>query len=171
MHIMASSVRILGIDPGLSRCGYAVIDYDGRTPDPVEYGLIKTSPKDETTKRLGEIHKEIGRVIDEFKPDEFAIERVYFHRNVSTAIDVAMVMGALISLAVERGLIARQYTPLQIKRAITGAGRASKDQVQKMIRILYKLEEIPKPPDVADALAAALTHAHMRNHPEDRSVG
>lgn len=168
---MPSSVRIIGIDPGLSRCGYAVIDYDGRTPDPVEYGLIKTSPKDETPKRLGEIYTEIGRVIDEFKPDEFAIERVYFHRNVSTAIDVAMVMGALISLAVERGLIARQYTPLQIKKAITGAGRASKDQVQKMIQIHYKLEEIPKPADVADALAAALTHAHMRNYPEDRSVG
>lgn len=167
---MPSRVRIIGIDPGLSRCGYAVIDYDGRTPDPVEYGLIKTNPKDDTPKRLGEIHTEIGRIIDEFSPDEFAIERVYFHRNVSTAIDVAMVMGALISMATQRGIKARQYTPLQIKRAMTGAGRASKEQVQKMVQVHFRLSEIPKPPDVADALATALTHAHMRTWPEDKSV-
>jgi crossover junction endodeoxyribonuclease RuvC len=171
MNVMPSLVRIIGIDPGLSRCGYAVIDYDGRNPDPVEYGLVKTNPHDETTKRISEIQTEIGRIIDEFKPDEFAIERVYFHRNVSTAINVAMVMGALISLATQRGISARQYTPLQIKRAITGAGRASKEQVQKMIQVHYRLAELPKPADVADALATALTHAHMRTWPEDRSVG
>lgn len=168
---MPSRIRIIGIDPGLSKCGYAVIDYDGRVPYPIEYGLIKTNSKDETTKRLSEIHTEIGRIIDEFKPDEFAIERVYFHRNVSTAIDVAMVMGALISMATQRGIAARQYTPLQIKRAITGAGRASKDQMQKMVQVHFRLSELPKPPDVADALATALTHAHMRSWPEDRSVG
>jgi crossover junction endodeoxyribonuclease RuvC len=170
MQYMQSRVRIIGIDPGLSRCGYAVIDYDGRNPDPVEYGIIKTSPDDKTENRLCEINAEVKRIIDEFKPDELAIERVYFYKNVSTAIDVAMVMGALISMATERGMIVRQYTPLQIKLAITGVGRASKEQVQKMIQVHFKLSEIPKPVDASDALATALTHAHMRSFPEDKSV-
>jgi len=164
-------VRILGIDPGLSKCGYAVIDYDGRSPHPVEYGLIKTVNKKRTPIRLGEIIDELRDVIREFHPSECAIERVYFHRNVSTAIDVAMVMGAAIVLAMENGIDTHQYAPLQIKRAITGVGRASKDQVQKMVTIHYNLDAIPKPPDVADALAVALTHAHLRNAPEDASVG
>jgi len=165
------NIRILGIDPGLSRCGYAVIDYDGRNAETVEYGLIKTSPKEDTSDRLSEIAVEIGRIIDEHKPAELAIERVYFHRNVSTAIDVAMVMGAAIVLAKQSGMAAKQYAPLQIKRAIVGVGRASKEQVQKMVMMHYGLEVMPKPPDVADALAVALTHAHLRNFPEDASVG
>ncbi len=164
-------MRIIGIDPGLGKCGYAVIDYDGRRPRPVEYGLIKTSPKDPTTMRLSEIAAELGRVIDEFHPHECAVERVYFHRNVSTAIDVAMVAGAAIVLAVGKGLEAKQYAPLQVKRAIAGTGRADKKQMQKMVTALYDLDGIPSPPDVADALAIALTHAHLRNAPEDASVG
>jgi crossover junction endodeoxyribonuclease RuvC len=144
-------VRIIGIDPGLSRCGYAVIDYDGRKPETVEFGLIRTSAKDPATKRLSEIIEELGRVIDEYEPAECAVERVYFHRNVSTAIDVAMVMGAALVLAVKKGLEAKQF--------------------QKMVTALYQLDEIPKPPDVADALAVALTHAHLRNAPEEASVG
>jgi len=164
-------VRIIGIDPGLSRCGYAVIDYDGRKPETVEFGLIRTSAKDPAAKRLSEIVEELGRVIDEYGPAECAVERVYFHRNVSTAIDVAMVMGAALVLAAGKGLEAKQYAPLQIKRAIVGTGRADKRQVQKMVMALYQLDEIPKPPDVADALAVALTHAHLRNAPEEASVG
>ncbi|HDS29979.1 MAG TPA: crossover junction endodeoxyribonuclease RuvC [Firmicutes bacterium] len=165
------SVRILGIDPGLNKCGYAVIDYNGRSPKPVEYGLIRTKPKTPIAGRLHEIIVELGRIIDEFKPDECAVERVYFHRNVSTAIDVAMVMGAAIVLACEKGLVARQYAPLQVKRAIVGTGRADKNQVQRMVMALYRLESMPKPPDVADALAVALTHAHLRNSPENAAVG
>lgn len=168
---MAATVRILGIDPGLAKCGYAVIDYDGRTPVPVEYGLIRTKAGVPIPTRLHEIVSELGRIIDEFKPDECAVERVYFHRNVSTAIDIAMVMGAALALACEKGLTARQYAPLQIKRAIVGTGRADKRQVQHMVTALYRLDEIPKPPDVADALAVALTHAHMRNAPEEAAVG
>ncbi len=164
-------VRILGIDPGLAKCGYAVIDYDGRAPRAVEYGLIKTKAKTPIPTRLHEIVRELEQIIDEFKPEECAVERVYFHKNVSTAIDVAMVMGAAIVLASEKGLSTRQYAPLQIKRAIVGNGRADKRQVQKMVAALYDLDEIPKPPDVADALAVALTHAHMRNAPEEAAVG
>jgi crossover junction endodeoxyribonuclease RuvC len=161
---VVNSVRILGIDPGLSRCGYAVIDFDGRFPSPVEYGLVKTSPKEPVPKRVCEIAQVLGHILDEFHPDECAIERVYFHRNVSTAIDVAMVMGAALVLAVERGLPFEQYAPLQVKRAIVGVGRADKLQMQKMVAIHYKLSELPKPPDVADALAVALTHAYLRNY-------
>ena len=168
---MPEKVRILGVDPGLSRCGYAVIDYDGRHPEPIEYGHITTKPKTQTGIRLYEITCEIERIIDEFHPVECAIERVYFHRNVSTAIDVAMVMGAVLVLAIEKNLITRQYAPLQIKRAIVGNGRAEKRQVQLMVKSLYKLEDLPKPPDVADALAVALCHAHMRLAPVDSSVG
>ena len=171
MQYVAPTVRILGIDPGLSRCGYAVIDYDGRTPGAVEYGLIKTDSSKSTVDRLSEIVAELAKVIDEFSPVECAIERVYFHRNVSTAIDVAMVMGAALVLAVDKGLDAKQYAPLQIKRAICGNGRADKRQVQRMVTTLYSLDEIPSPPDVADALAVALTHAHLRNAPQEASVG
>lgn len=153
----------MGIDPGLSRCGYAVIDYDGRNATPVEYGLIRTRSCDPVSLRLQEIHNEICGIIEEFKPCECAFERVYFFRNVSTAIDVAMVTGALVVLAVEKGMLTCQYAPLQIKRAIVGTGKADKHQVQKMVVALYKLEDLPKPPDVADALAVALTHAHLRN--------
>lgn len=168
---MAKSVRILGIDPGLGRCGYAVIDYDGRQGRPVEFGMIRTKPEDPVAVRLREIIDELGRIIDEFRPTECAVERVYFHRNVSTAIDVAMVMGAALVLASERGLIARQYAPLQIKRAIVGTGRADKRQIQKMVESLCDLDETPRPVDAADALAVALTHAHLRNSPEDAAVG
>jgi crossover junction endodeoxyribonuclease RuvC len=168
---MSGTVRILGIDPGLSKCGYAVIDYDGRSPEPVEYGLIRTKAHTPIPVRLHEIITELGRIIDEYKPDECAVERVYFHRNVSTAIDVAMVMGAALVLACERGLVARQYAPLQVKRAIVGTGRADKRQMQHMVTALYRLDEIPRPPDVADALAIALTHAHLRNAPEQAAVG
>ena len=163
---VAKHVRILGIDPGLSRCGYAVIDYDGRTPTPVEYGLIRTSPSIATPSRLHEIITELRRIIREFSPSEIAVERVYFFRNVSTAIDVAMIIGAALVLGIDEGLSAKQYAPLQVKRAIVGTGRADKNQVQRMVMALYNLDEIPKPPDVADALAIALTHAHLRNAPE-----
>ena len=168
---MKGEVRIIGIDPGLSRCGYAVIDYDGRKPVPVEFGLIKTSPKESTPRRLHEIVCELRRIIREHKPTECAVERVYFFRNVSTAIDVAMIMGASIVLGMEEGLIVRQYAPLQIKRAIVGTGKAEKHQVQKMVTALYCLESLPKPPDVADALAVALTHAHLRKSVENMAVG
>ncbi len=171
MPDVADRVRILGIDPGLSRCGYAVIDFDGRNAHAVEYGLIRTGSKEPTAVRLSEIISEIVKVIEEFHPDECAIERVYFHRNVSTAIDVAMVMGAAIVAAMDRNLDTKQYAPLQIKRAVVGVGRASKEQVQKMVMMHYRLDEIPKPADVADALAVALTHAYLRNSYEDASVG
>jgi crossover junction endodeoxyribonuclease RuvC len=148
-----------------------VIDYDGRTPVPIEYGLIRTSPSMPTPQRLHEIVGELRDVIREFKPVECGVERVYFFRNVSTAIDVAMIIGAALVLGVEEGLVVRQYAPLQIKRAIVGVGRADKNQVQRMIMALYGLDIMPKPPDVADALAVALTHAHLRNAAEDASVG
>lgn len=168
---MAELVRILGIDPGLRRCGYAVVDFDGRSPSAVEYGLIRTSAEEPSSKRVCEIVIELKNVIREFRPSECAIERVYFHRNVSTAIDVAMVTGAILNMAEEMGLVTRQYAPLQIKRAITGAGRADKTQIQKMVMALYHLEEMPKPPDLADALAVALTHCHLRNAPIESQAG
>ncbi len=171
MDPVTSKVRILGIDPGLSRCGYAVIDYDGRTASHIEYGLIRTKPSQATTERLSEIIEEMKNVIDEHEPDEFAIERVYFHRNVSTAIDVAMVSGAALVLASNNHMETSQYAPLQVKKCVAGVGRATKEQIQKMVVMHYNLDEIPKPADVADALAVALTHAFLRNSYEDASVG
>lgn len=168
---VTDKVRILGIDPGLAKCGYAVIEYDGRSPTSLEFGLIRTDAGGSTPSRLNEIVGQLINIIDEFSPDELAIERVYFHRNVSTAIDVAMVMGAAMVLAMSRGIACRQYAPKQIKRAIVGTGGANKLQVQKMVEKLYGLGEIPKPPDAADALAVALTHAHLRGAPEEMSVG
>jgi len=147
------------------------MDFDGRNAEHVEYGFIKTESGDETPKRIHEIIAELKAVIEKHNPDELAIERVYFYKNVSTAIDVAMVMGAAVVLAEEMGIPSRQYAPLQIKKAVTGEGRAAKEQIQKMVVLHYGLSEIPKPADVADALAVALTHAYMRNSYEDKSVG
>lgn len=150
---------ILGIDPGLAIVGYSVIEYNGSQFKPLEYGAITTDSKMLFPDRVKIIYKELLDIIDEFKPDDLAIEELFFNKNVKTAIKVAQARGIEILAAANRGLEIYEYTPLQIKQATVGYGRAEKHQVQEMVKLLLNLKEIPKPDDVADALAVAICHA------------
>ena len=151
---------ILGFDPGLATLGYGVIKKQARSkPEMVDYGIIST-PKDlNLLDRLCLIEKGVKQVIDTFKPDEIAIEELFFAKNVKTGIAVAHARGVTLLTAAKECAKIYEYTPLQIKQALTGYGRADKPQMQKMVKTLLNLKSIPRPDDAADALAVALTHA------------
>ncbi len=151
---------IVGFDPGLATLGYGVINKElKRKPEMVDYGIIST-PKDlSLPERLLLIEKGVKQIIEKFKPDEIAIEELFFAKNVKTGIDVAHARGVLLLTATKECGKIFEYTPLQIKQALTGYGRADKPQMQKMVKTLLNLKSIPRPDDAADALAVALTHA------------
>jgi crossover junction endodeoxyribonuclease RuvC len=150
----------LGIDPGIAIVGFGVLDKEGSKLTPVQYGAIQTDSKTEAFIRLKQVYETMGELIERYKPDAVAIEKLFFNRNVTTAFTVAEARGVLILAGVQRGLPVSEYTPLQVKQAIVGYGRAEKKQVQEMVRIFLKLSVVPKPDDVADALAVAICHAH-----------
>ena len=149
---------ILGIDPGYAITGYGIIELQNSRYSHKEFGAIKTTAKDSFMKRLEIIFNKVNDLIDVHKPEAVAIEKLYFQNNHKTAIDVAQARGVIL-LAVEMHKIPiYEYTPLQIKNALTGYGKALKPQVMLMVKKLLNLKEIPKPDDVADALAAAICH-------------
>lgn len=151
---------IVGFDPGLATLGYGVISVDnrGRT-EMIDYGIIST-PKDENLAvRLAMLEKGVKQVIDTFKPNEIAIEELFFAKNVKTGIAVAHARGVTLLTAIKECGKIFEYTPLQIKQALTGYGRAEKNQIQQMVKTMLKLKGIPRPDDAADALAVALCHA------------
>ncbi len=155
------SKRILGLDPGFGIVGYGVIDVHGRTETLVKYGAIRTSSKDAIPKRLEKIYDTLSKILTEFMPEESAIEELYFFRNVTTAISVGEARGVML-LALEKfGVKIYEYTPMEVKLSVTGYGKATKRQVQEMVRVMLKMENIPRPDDAADALAIALCHAHQ----------
>ncbi len=148
--------RILGIDPGFAETGWGIIDAYGSRFKHIDHGYIKTVPADEAGDRLNTIYKSIGSIIDKFEPDFAGIEEIFFARNKLSAIPVAQAKGVIL-LALERKEIKTvAFTPLQIKQALTGNGRAEKTQVQNMVKILLGLTEDIKPDHAADALAAAI---------------
>ena len=151
---------IVGFDPGLATLGYGVIKKEEKgKPEMLDYGIIST-PKDENLAvRLAMLEKGIKQVIDKFKPDEIAMEELFFAKNVKTAIAVAHARGVLLLTANKECGRIYEYTPLQIKQALTGYGRADKKQIQAMVKTFLGLKSIPRPDDAADALAVALTHA------------
>lgn len=150
---------VIGIDPGIARVGYGVIEKQERQIRPLCYGCIETSARDRSTShRLHEIYTRIQALIAEHSPDEIAVEELFFTKNVTSAIRVAEVRGVILLAAEERGITIVEYTPNQIKLAVSGSGKAKKEQVQDMVRRLLKLEEIPRPDDAADGLAIALCH-------------
>lgn len=150
---------VLGIDPGLTRCGYAVIEVQGATQITMRaLGVLRTSPDQGLPQRLAEISKEIEELLDEYQPSVVAVEHIFFQSNVRTAMSVGQVSGLVLSAAARRGLQVEQYTPNQVKLAITGWGGADKAQVQKMVKQRLGLNAIPKPADAADAAAIALCH-------------
>ncbi len=151
---------IVGFDPGLATLGYGVIKKDNKSkPEMIDYGIIST-PKDENLAvRLCMLEKGVKQVIDSFKPDEIAIEELFFAKNVKTAISVAHARGVILLTANKECGKIYEYTPLQIKQALTGYGRADKNQIQQMVKTFLNLKSIPRPDDAADALAVALCHA------------
>lgn len=152
-------MRILGIDPGIAIVGYGIIDIKGSSISMVEYGCITTSSKSNLADRLFFIKNEMTDIIEEFQPEEMAIEELFFNKNVKTAITVAQARGVEILAAKMKGLEIYEYTPLQIKQALVGYGRAEKEQVQEMVKMVLSLSDRPKPDDAADALAVAICHS------------
>lgn len=153
---------ILGIDPGTAITGCAVIEStaSGNTLRALDYGCIRTSPDLPMHVRLQEIYSAVCRKVGEYKPEVVAIEQLFFSKNVRTALAVGQARGVAILAAANCGLGVAEYTPLQVKQAVTGYGRASKQQVQRMVTALLRLPEIPRPDDTADALAVAICHGH-----------
>lgn len=155
-------MRILGIDPGTGICGFGVIGVDRKNvASLVSAGVITTPPGTPTADRLLDIYDSLRQIIDETKPDEVSIEKLFFNTNITTGITVAQARGVAMLVARQRSLPIFEYTPLQIKQTLTGYGRAEKKQIQEMVKLHLRLKQVPKPDDAADALAAAITHSLM----------
>ncbi len=152
-------MRIIGIDPGTGILGFGVIEVQRNKTILVDAGVIRTPVKEDDAVRLQTIFEEITDIIAQTKPQEMSVEKLFFAQNVTTAMTVAQARGVVLLAGKQAGLLIAEYTPLQIKQALTGYGRAEKKQMQEMVRVLLGLKEVPKPDDCADALAAALTHA------------
>ncbi|HUT15610.1 MAG TPA: crossover junction endodeoxyribonuclease RuvC [Anaerolineae bacterium] len=151
---------VLGIDPGTAITGYGIVRYDGDTLEPVTYGVITTSTGSPLALRLRHLHRELQELIEGYHPTEASVEELFFARNARSALAVGHARGVILFALADAGLPVHEYTPLQVKQAITGYGRATKEQMQKMVRVLLDLETIPRPDDAADALAVAICHAH-----------
>jgi crossover junction endodeoxyribonuclease RuvC len=153
-------MKILGIDPGTATTGWGLVSIDGGKMKAQSCGCILTPPKQNQAVRLAHIYSELDNIIKKTKPDVFAIEKLFFINNIKTAMTVGEARGVCLLVAQQHGLPIFEYTPLQVKQSLTGYGKAEKNQIQMMVKSLLKLKEIPKPDDMADALAIAITHAH-----------
>jgi len=153
---------VLGIDPGLASNGYGLVSYENRKIFPIKYGCITTDKHDTFAQRIKKINCKIKELIEKYKPQEIAIEELFFNKNTKTALTVSKVYGSIALTVSLIGLDLYEYTPLQIKQAMVGNGRADKYQVQSMVKILLNLEKIPRPDHAADALAAAICHLHTK---------
>ena len=152
-------MRILGIDPGLATLGWGVIEAEGSRIRLVQYGTLDTYPRDTFPTRLGSLYAGVKGLIDTFKPDEIAFEELFFSKNITTGIQVAGARGVALAACQSYTDRLYEYTPMQIKQALTGYGNAEKKQMQQMVRMRLGLTEIPRPDDAADAVACAVTHA------------
>src|ERR1051326_3928616 len=152
-------MRIIGIDPGTGILGFGIIEVQGSKNLLVDAGVIRTPVKEDDAVRLQTIFEELTGIIVATKPTEMAVEKLFFAQNVTTAMTVAQARGVVLLAGMQAGVKIAEYTPLQIKQALTGYGRADKKQMQEMVRVLLGLKDVPKPDDCADALAAALTHS------------
>jgi crossover junction endodeoxyribonuclease RuvC len=156
------SLRVLGIDPGLTRCGFAVVDGSGPgAAAAVSMGVIRTPASDPLPRRLATLRAEIVALLEEFAPQVVAVEQVFFQVNVRTAMSVGQASGIALCEGYAAGCEVAQYTPNQVKDAVAGYGGAGKEQVQKMVQARLKLSRLPQPPDAADAAALALCHLAM----------
>jgi len=154
-------MRIIGIDPGTGILGFGVIDVVQGKMTLVDAGVVTTPPHTPLDIRLEDIYDSLTEIINETKPDVMSIERLFFSQNVTTGISVSHARGVAMLAGRKGGMPIAEYTPLQIKQTVTGYGKADKHQVQEMVRVQLRLQEVPKPDDCADALAAAITHSLM----------
>ncbi|MDR3288748.1 MAG: crossover junction endodeoxyribonuclease RuvC [Peptococcaceae bacterium] len=151
---------ILGIDPGTAIVGYGLIEKQANKLRALQYQCWRTKAHTPPEERLLSLYNEMAALLAEFRPDQVAVEDLYFNRNTTTAMTVAQARGVMLLAAAQKGIRVFSYTPLQVKQAVVGYGRADKQQVQQMVKALLGLSEIPKPDDTADALAVAICHAH-----------
>lgn len=153
-------MRILGIDPGIAIVGYGVVDKEGNSYKTIAYDAVTTRAHTPLPERLEKVYLGINEIIKTYKPDAMSIEELFFNNNAKTALTVGQARGVIILAAVQNNIPVYEYTPLQVKQALTGYGRASKSQIQQMMKSMLGLTEIPKPDDVADALAIAVCHGN-----------
>ncbi|MEA3293166.1 MAG: crossover junction endodeoxyribonuclease RuvC [Patescibacteria group bacterium] len=157
---------VIGIDPGIANTGFGVVDknQNSKSKNKIKclgYGLIETASCLPTTERLKKINNDLNKVINKYNPEVLAIENVYFFKNLKTAMPVSQAKGVIMFTAAKKRIPVYEFTPLQVKMAITGYGKAEKKQIQKMVKILLDLKEIPKPDDVADAIAIAMAYCFV----------
>jgi crossover junction endodeoxyribonuclease RuvC len=152
-------MRIIGIDPGTGILGFGIIEVTRGKAQMVDAGVIRTPVKEDDSVRLLTIYDELTDIIASAKPQLMSVEKLFFARNVTTAMTVAQARGVVLLCGMQAGLSIHEYTPMQIKQALTGYGRAEKKQIQEMVKVILQLKEVPKPDDCADALAAAITHS------------
>jgi crossover junction endodeoxyribonuclease RuvC len=157
-------MRVLGIDPGSGSTGYGIIDTDGSDHKAILYGAIKTQARKPFEERLLKIHTELGRLLSREQVEVMAIEGVFHAANVQSALKLGHARGIALLVAAQHGLAVHEYSPLEIKNAVVGYGRAEKSQVQTMVRLILHLPEIPAPDDAADALAVAICCANRLKH-------
>lgn len=158
-------MRILGIDPGTGILGFGIIDVTTQSKvTMVDAGVIRTPAKTPDSERLATIYEDLTGIIKQHSPTVMSVEKLFFAQNVTTAMSVSQARGVVLLCGEQSGLTLFEYTPLQIKQALTGYGRADKKQVQEMVRTILKLDEVPKPDDCADALAAAICHSMSANY-------
>ncbi len=169
---MLVRVFVLGIDPGLSRCGYAVIEPGRRGRGTARaLGVLRTSPELEVPHRLAQLKFDLANLMDEYRPRVLAVERIFFQNNIRTAVGVAQASGLALALGADRGIVVVEYSPTEVKAVVAGDGRADKQQVQTMVQVLLDLPTPPRPADAADAAALALCHlAHDPTLGRRRSV-
>ena len=153
-------MRVLGIDPGYAIVGWGVVDYAGNRFAPVGFGAVCTDAGVPFERRLDEVYAGIREVIEQTRPEALAIEKLFYQHNQTTVIGVAEARGVILLAAAQCGVPIYEYTPMQVKQAITGYGKAVKKQIQEMTRMMLHLETIPKPDDTADALGMAIAHCH-----------
>ena len=153
-------MRILGIDPGIAIMGYGVIETDGQRSVPLDFGCIITTAGTPMPDRLLAVYREVSEIIKRYQPDVMAVEKLFFAKNANSAMQVGEARGVVVLAGCHADMPVYEYTPLQVKQAVVGYGRAEKQQVQQMVKILLGLAKIPKPDDAADALAIAICHAH-----------
>ena len=164
------ALKILGLDPGLATIGYGVVETNGFRHRMIDYGVITTPPKTALPERLKMIYQDVHTLMERVAPDAVAIEELFFNTNVTTGINVAHARGVILISVSDYTDHIYEYTPLQIKQAVVGYGRADKIQVQRMVQTLLKLDKIPRPDDAADALAVALCHANTNHFSEQFRV-
>ena len=151
---------IMGIDPGFAITGYGVVKYEGNKFSVLEYGAVTTEASMKLSQRLLVLYNDMEKLIEKFKPEAIAIEELFFNKNIKTALNVGHGRGVAVLAAAKLGVDIYEYTPLQVKQSVVGYGRAEKAQIQQMVKAILNLSAIPKPDDVADALAIAICHGN-----------